>query len=122
MARSRKASVGASETAKVVHFAARIEDSFHEFREKRARKRGLTPVVIPYTGYGAPGWSRVLCRVLLAQPGAEDASRYKKIRGWRSFMSVPVNGVAVTVNIGGAEQTVVTDRGGVVDVVLSCEL
>lgn len=122
MARSRKASADAIETKPAVHFAARVEDSFHEFREKRARKRGLTPVVIPYTGYGAPGWARVLCRVLLARPGAEDDTRYKKIRGWRSFTSVPVNGVAVTVSIGGVEQTVATDRGGVVDVVLSCEL
>lgn len=110
------------ETKHVIHVAARIEDSLHEFREKRARKRGLTPVVIPYTGYGAPGWARILCRVLLARPGTEDAARYKKIRGWRSFTSVPVNGATVTVTIGGVEQTVATDRGGVVDEVLSCGL
>jgi phosphatidate phosphatase APP1 len=122
MARSRKTSAGDPETKPVVHLAARIEDSLHEFREKRARKRGLTPVVIPYTGYGAPGWTRVLCRVLLAKPGAEDDTRYKKIRGWRSFTSVPVNGVTVTVKIGEDEQTVVTDRGGVVDEVLTSEL
>jgi phosphatidate phosphatase APP1 len=122
MVRSRKASIGDAETTNAMHLAARIEDSFHEFREKRARKRGLTPVVIPYTGYGAPGWVRVLCRVLLAKPGAEDDTRYKKIRGWRSFTSVPVNGVAVTISIDGVEQTVQTDRGGVVDDVLDCTL
>lgn len=110
-----------TETEPIIHLAARIEDSLHRFREKRARKRGLTPVVIPYTGYGAPGWSRVLCRVLLAKPGAEDA-RYKKIRGWRSFTSVPVNDVAVIVKIGDVEQRVTADRGGVVDEVLTCEL
>ena len=115
MARSRKTSAGDPETKPVVHLAARIEDSLHEFREKRARKRGLTPVVIPYMGYGAPGWTRMLCRVLLAKPGAEDDARYKKIRGWRSFTSVPVNGVTVTVKIGEDEQTVVTDRGGVAE-------
>lgn len=122
MPRSRKVSLGTPETKHVIHVAARMEDSFHEFREKHARKRGLTPVVIPYTGYGAPGWARVLCRVLLARPEVEDETRYKKIRGWRSFTSIPVNGATVIVTIGGVEQTVVTDRGGVVDEVLSCEL
>jgi phosphatidate phosphatase APP1 len=115
MARTRKASSGATGTEPIIHFAARIEDSLHEFREKRARRRGLTPVVIPYTGYGAPGWTRVLCRVLLTKPGAADDVRYKKIRGWRSFTSVPVNDVAVTIEIDGVERRVTADRGGVVD-------
>ena len=53
----------------IPHFAARIEDRFHAFREKRARKRGLTPAVIAYTGYGAPGWVRVLV------PGAARQAR-----------------------------------------------
>lgn len=126
MAKSRKASAGGrkteSGTEPIIHLAARMEDRFHRFREKRARRRGLTPVVIPYTGYGAPGWTRVLCRVLLAKPGVEDAVRYKKIRGWRSFTSVPVNDVAVTVRIGDVEQIVTADRGGVVDEVLRCGL
>ena len=122
MAKFRKALASTPESEPIIHFAARMEDSLHQFREKRARKRGLTPVVIPYTGYGAPGWTRVLCRVLLAKPDAMDETRYKKIRGWRSFTSVPVNDVAVTVEIGGVEQTVSTDRGGVVDEVLTSNL
>ena len=44
--------------------------------------------------------------------------RYKKIRGWRSFTSVPVNDVAVTVEVGDVSKRVTADRGGVVDVVL----
>jgi phosphatidate phosphatase APP1 len=98
-----------------------MEDRFHMFRERRARARGLTSTVIAYTGYGAPGWVRVLCRVLLARPGATD-DRAKKIRGWRSFTSVPVNDVAVTVDIGGMQRRVTADRGGVVDVVLEADL
>jgi phosphatidate phosphatase APP1 len=122
MARSRAASENASGAEPILHLAARIEDWFHEFREKRARRRGLTPVVIPYTGYGAPGWTRVLCRVLLAKPGASDDVRYKKIRGWRSFTSVPVNDVEVTIRVGGVEQRVSADRGGVVDAVIQVQL
>ncbi len=106
----------------IIHLAARIEDWVHERREKRARKRGYTPAVIPYTSYGAPGWVRVLCRVLLTKPSADGAVQYKKIRGWRSFTSVPVNDVAVTIRVGEAEHRVVADRGGVVDHVLSVPL
>ena len=104
------------------HFAARMEDRIHMFREKRARKRGLTPTVIPYTGYGTAGWVRVLCRVLLTKPGPAGDVRYKKIRGWRSFTSVPVNDVAVTIEVGSIRQRVTADRGGVVDVVLQVDL
>src|SRR5579875_1749492 len=51
--------------------AMRVDDAIREFREQRARRRGLLPTVIPYTGYGAPGWVRVLGRVLLVgKPGA----------------------------------------------------
>ena len=49
----------------LLHRAARIENSVHRFREKRARKRGLRPTIVPYTGYGSSGWVRVLSRVLL---------------------------------------------------------
>ncbi|MCU1525595.1 MAG: synthase [Microbacteriaceae bacterium] len=122
MAKTRKTSVGASGAEPILHFAARVEDSVHEFREKRARKRGYTPTVIPYTGYGAPGWVRVLCRVLLTKPAPDGDVRYKKIRGWRSFTSVPVNDIAVTIAVGGVEERVVADRGGVVDSVIRVDL
>ena len=71
MTESRKPSRDPAGTASIPHFAARMEDRFHSFRERRARKRGLTSTVIAYTGYGAPGWVRVLCRVLLANPVIE---------------------------------------------------
>jgi phosphatidate phosphatase APP1 len=101
----------------LMHRAARMEDAFHEFREKRARRRGLTSTVIPYTGYGTPGFVRVLARVLLTRPSpaTSERARYENIRGWRSFTSVPVNDVDVIVRIGDVEHTVRADRGGVVD-------
>ena len=101
---------------------ARLEDRFHRFRERRARKRGLTPVVMPYTGYGSTTWVRVLSRVLLARPEAADDMRYRKIRGWRSFTSVPVGDITVLVGIDGAEHPVTADRGGVVDEVIEVSL
>ncbi|HEV7951586.1 MAG TPA: phosphatase domain-containing protein [Glaciihabitans sp.] len=105
----------------ILHRAARIEDSFHAFREKRARRRGLTPTVIPYTGYGGDGWIRVLGRVLLSADATatddtdETPTGYSNIRGWRSFTSVPVDDVPVIISAGGTEFRVNPHRGGVVD-------
>ncbi|MCU1508341.1 MAG: hypothetical protein QOI02_1188 [Actinomycetota bacterium] len=123
MARTASAAVTAAEP--ILHRAARVEDAFHRFREKRARKRGLTPVVIPYTGYGGADWIRVLGRVLLARPAKEDdpeVSRYRNIRGWRSFTSVTVDDVEVTITAGGVEHRVKAERGGVFDVKIEVSL
>ncbi|MEO6942049.1 MAG: phosphatase domain-containing protein [Terrimesophilobacter sp.] len=108
--------------APVTRLAARLEDRFHRFRERHARRRGLTPIVIPYAGYGSTQWVRVLSRVLLARPGTVDEIRYKKIRGWRSFTSVPVGDSVVFVGVAGVEHTVTADRGGVVDDVIEVSL
>lgn len=106
----------------VSRLPARLEDRFHRFRERRARRRGLTPIVMPYTSYGSTEWIRVLSRVLLARPGVEDEIRYKKIRGWRSFTSVPVAVARVQVTIGDTEHTIMADRGGVIDDVIQVAL
>ena len=96
-------------------WASGLEDRFHRFRERRARKRGLVPTVIPYSGYGNDDWIRVLCRVLLTRPQTSSKAAKKSIRGWRSFVSIPVADAAVTVRADGQEITVHADRGGVVD-------
>jgi phosphatidate phosphatase APP1 len=119
MARSRKKTtdspgVASDAVAPLLHRAARIEDALHKWREKRGRKRGLVNTVIPYTGYGSPGWIRVLCRVVLTR-GEGAVQRVTKVRGWRSFFSIPVHDVAVTISAGGVEHSVTADRGGVVD-------
>lgn len=101
----------------ILHRAARIEDAFHRWRERRGRKRGLKTTIIPYAGYGAPGWTRVLCRVVLTRGDHEAAKqRAEKVRGWRSFFSIPVDDVTVTVTAGGSEVQVTPGRGGVLDV------
>ncbi|MEF2976551.1 App1 family protein [Subtercola sp. YIM 133946] len=106
----------------ILHRAARIEDAFHEFRENRARKRGYHTTVIPYTGYGSTTWIRVLSRVLLTRDKKQRrrlpiiGRRDETVRGWRSFTSVPVNEVEVTVTVDGSVHLVKADRGGVVDV------
>ncbi|CAM5310734.1 Phosphatidate phosphatase APP1 OS=Leifsonia shinshuensis OX=150026 GN=HNR13_002335 PE=4 SV=1 [Leifsonia shinshuensis] len=112
-----------------MHRAARVEDAFHEFRARRARKHGFLATVVPYTGYGSPTWVRILGRVLLAKeprPGSRAERKHRRreesIRGWRSFISVPVGDVEVTVQIDGAHHVVKPDRGGVIDTVLPVQL
>jgi len=116
----------------MMHRAARIEDWLHDRRENFARKRGHLPTVIPFTGYGSTEWVRILCRVLLARPDKPGAATREKrprsdgrdagIRGWRSFTSVPVNAVTVTIEINGETHQVKADRGGVVDTVVAVSL
>lgn len=113
----------------IMHRAARVEDAFHQFRARRARKRGFLATVVPYAGYGSPTWVRILGRVVLAKeprPGSRAERKHRKreesIRGWRSFVSVPVGDVTVTITIDGAHHEVQPDRGGVIDTVLPVQL
>jgi len=108
-----------------IHRAARVEDVIHAFRVRRAVARGLVPTVIPYSGYGSTGWIRVLGRVLLVRPvraGDSMTPRSRGVRGWRSFTSVPLGDVVVTVTAGGIEHDITADRGGVIDSTLMVTL
>ncbi len=104
------------------HYAARLEDRFHRFRERRARRRGLVPTIIPFVGYGGDGWTRVLARVILQKPDRRAPERSRGIRGWRSFTSVHVAHATIQVEAGGAMHAVTADRGGLVDVRLEVDL
>lgn len=112
------------------HVGMRLEDALHSYREGRARRRGQVQTVLPFTGYGSTEWVRVLGRVILAKPGAfstaADSAGAKAIRdgirGWRNFMSPPINRASVTVEIGGQRYPATADRGGVVDVVIPAKL
>jgi phosphatidate phosphatase APP1 len=106
----------------ILHWAARFEDRVHRRRVKSGRRRGLVTAVVPFAGYGAEGWARVLCRVLLAKNTGSARSRSENIRGWRSFLSIPVDDADVTVTIDGVEHLVTAGRGGVVDARLRVDL
>jgi phosphatidate phosphatase APP1 len=97
-----------------LHRAARIEDAVHEVIERRLRQRGWQPVITAYTGYGAPGWARVMARVVLTRK-AVVRRRPEKVRGWRSFTTSPVNNALVTIQIGDRVHETRTDRSGYVD-------
>ena len=98
-----------------------IEDRWHALLERWLRRRGWSPRVIVYTGYGADGWVRVLARVLLAP--AHTAPRELRLgRGWRRFLSASAAAVEVTVEVGGRTHLVRSSRGGYLDCVLAAEL
>ena len=71
-----------------------------------------------------------MARALLAAPGTRDgeavesdaASAQRAVRGWRSFLTAPVPRATIEVRIGTTTHRVVTDRGGLVDVVLPSDL
>jgi len=112
----------ATERESPLHRAARIEDAYHRWRERRGRRRGLVPTVIPYMGYGSPGWIRVLCRVVLGRPEDSATRRAEKVRGWRSFFSIPAREPEVTVTVAGVTHELELDRGGVVDARIEVDL
>jgi len=101
---------------------ARLEYRYHAWRERRARQRGKTASVTPFPGYGGPGWVRVLGRVLIVPPRKRtQTGEYASVRGWRSFLGVPVGYAQVTIAAAGRTHTVVADRGGVIDTVVAAD-
>lgn len=109
---------------------ARIDDWILARRAKRAVKRGKIPTVIPYISYGTSEWIRVLGRVLYLKPEAAkkwrvrpDLQQVQRARGWKSFTSVHAADCAVRVIVDGVDVgQIVTDRGGVIDLVLPVSL
>ncbi|HET9519106.1 MAG TPA: phosphatase domain-containing protein [Actinoplanes sp.] len=104
-----------------LHRAARIEDAVHEVVERLLRQRGWQPVITAYTGYGTPGWARVMGRVVLTRRTIARR-RPEKVRGWRSFTTSPVNNALVTINVGGHLHHTRTDRSGYIDCRVEGEL
>ena len=105
-----------------LHLAARVENRFVGWRSARARATGFVPLVIPYTGYGGGGWIRVLGRVLLNKGTHRLTGEPAGARGWRSFMSVPVQHARVEVEVGGVTNEMTADRSGLLDGVVHVDL
>lgn len=111
----------ASAVAARPHRAARIEDAVQEAIARRLRPRGWRPTIVAYTGYGAPGWVRVMARVLLTRLDPRPR-RVEKVRGWRSFTTLPVKDAPVVIEAGGGRHETHTDRSGFVDTVVEADL
>lgn len=106
-----------------MHWFARLEYRYHAWRERRARKRGKKASIAAFPGYGGPGWVRVLGRVLIVPPRATNKDgELASVRGWRSFVGIPVSYSQVRVHIAGQDFDVVADRGGVIDTSIKVHL
>lgn len=113
-----------------LHRAARLEDVLHDVVGSWLRRRGWLVTVVPYTGYGAPGWVRVMGRLMVSRPEpstrAEARSRRvrkpPKLRGWRSFTTVSAKDVPFVVEVSGRRHEARTDRGGFIDTVVEADL
>jgi phosphatidate phosphatase APP1 len=101
-----------------LHRAARIEDAVHEALERRLRQRGWQVAITPYTGYGSTGWVRVMARLVLTRLEPGQLRQAEKVRGWRSFITLPVKDAPVVIEAGGARHEARTDRGGYLDCVV----
>lgn len=111
-----------TETAERAHGASRLEDAVLRLRSRLARARGFREHVIPFTGYGSTKWVRVFCRVVLLRQKKSGGKPVKKVRGWRSFVGIPVAHTSVQVKIDGHFFTLTTDRGGVIDQIVPVAL
>lgn len=105
-----------------LHRAARIEDAVHHLVERRLRRTGWRIHTVAYPGYGAPGWIRVMCRVLLGRPDNRQRGRPEKVRGWRSFATLPAKYVTVAIESGDVRHETRTDRSGFVDTIVPVDL
>ncbi|WP_295657841.1 App1 family protein [uncultured Nocardioides sp.] len=103
------------------HVAARAEARMQAVLGPRLRDRGWRPTVVPVVAYGAPGWARVMCRVLLRPPGT-PGEQVRDGRGWRHFLTAKATGTAITVRLGDRLIDLVTGTGGYVDARLDCDL
>ncbi|MFJ3030822.1 App1 family protein [Rothia terrae] len=112
------------------NIAYRIGNKIHDWRENRAREKGLERVVVANQGYGSTSWVRVLGRALYKTDGFEEifdsitqASSTETLRGWRSFTSIAIRHAAVKVIIDDQHEfTITADEGGVIDVKLAVNL
>jgi phosphatidate phosphatase APP1 len=87
------------------------------------RKRGWPVTVVPYTGYGAPGWVRVMGRITVSRPDTASRTRKPgKVRGWRSFITVSAKDAPFVVEVGGRRHEARADRGGIIDTVVEADL
>jgi phosphatidate phosphatase APP1 len=105
-----------------LHRAAHLEDTLHEIIERRVRQRGWHQIFVPYAGYGAAGWVRVMARVVLSRRDLRSPQGLTAVRGWRNFATLPVKDAVVTLDAGGRVHEVRTDRGGYIDVVVEADL
>jgi phosphatidate phosphatase APP1 len=103
------------------HVASWAEERLHAVLDPWLRARGWTQRVVPYVGYGADGWVRVLARVMFTPPRWRP-DRDGDGRGWRRFLCASAAGIPVEVQVGERSHLVTSVRDGYVDVRVPADL
>lgn len=96
----------------IADFARSAEIRLHRRRQQRKHSNGWEPVLKPYRGYGTTTHAHVLGRVLLEDPRVEREVE----RGYRQFITAPMEGLPVTVHIGEVTQVAETTHDGYFDI------
>lgn len=111
-------------TEGALNLGYRLEQRLTAARQRRAERRGDIPVMVAFDGLGTTSHVRILGRALLKNAGFEAPTEedVASIRGWRSFVSLPMTFAHVDVRIGDQEFHLVADKGGVIDAVLEISL
>lgn len=107
------------------HMAARCERWLSRIVATQLRRRGRLPVVETYIGLGNTSTIRIVARVLLRRPidnFEPRRKRWRKLRGWRRFLTAEVPGVTLRAKIGGVEFLLKSDEDGYIDADLAVEL
>ena len=102
----------------------KIEERTNNASLKWSRKKGWTPAVTGFSGYGSNNRVRVLARVLMSSPKSEafDDSAHSLTqqaqRGWRQFFTIQVGNWPVTVTVGEQKINTATNDNGYVDLLV----
>ncbi|MGL5405317.1 MAG: App1 family protein [Propionibacteriaceae bacterium] len=105
-------------------FAARIEERLNRLTEAALRLCGWRERVISYTGYGNTQRARVMGRIVLSPPGAEEIEHllpesiqaFLNRRGWRNFFVSACVNAPYLIHVNGHTYPARSDRGGYIDI------
>lgn len=105
-----------------IHPAARAEDTLNAGLAKLLGRRRWGMQVMPFAGYGAASFVRVMGRIVLGRNGqpstAMTAAEAAPRRGFKAYFSAPLAGIDVEIRCGSSTVHTTTDRGGYFDVEL----
>ena len=97
--------------------ARKVEFTVNSLSLKRSARKGWQPSITGYAGYGNEEFVRVLGRVLMHDPTAEETDTWAQ-RGSRQFFTIQVTDHEVEVTVGGKTVSGTTNDNGYIDILV----
>ena len=97
--------------------ARKIERATNKAALERTTRKGWTPELTGYAGYGNTEFVHVLGRVLMHDPAAEATETWAQ-RGYRQFFTIQVNNLDVRVTVNGKTVHGRTNYNGYLDILV----